>query len=142
MEATKIIVINGIKMEVDTRSATVRKVEGYRVGDPVKLLRKDYSGYAVKPGVIAGFEDFKNRPTIVIAYLDYSELKFESIYEGSEHEIISAGEADLDLNKDYIADKMAREIEKKEQEVKDLVAKREFFLKTFACLAPKAEASA
>lgn len=71
----KIIEINGIKMAIDERTATVQRVDTFKIGDPVKLLYKNYSSYEVKYGVIIGFDDFKNRPTMTIAYLDYTELK-------------------------------------------------------------------
>ena len=131
MDNNQIISINGIKMEVDARTATIRKVDTFKIGDPVKLLLKEYSGHAVKPGIIVAFDQFTKRPTITIAYLEYAELKFAALFEGCEHEIVAATGADLDLNKEYIVDKMDREIEKKEQEIRDVQAKKKFFLEAF-----------
>ena len=86
MESEKrIIEINGIKLEVDMRHA--KRVDQFRVGDKVKLMREEGYGdpktHKVHPGVIVGFEPFKELPTIIVAYLEisYSEaaLKFEYI---------------------------------------------------------------
>lgn len=127
----KIIEVNGLKLEIDARTAQVSKVETYKVGDSVKLLYKSYSGYEVKFGVIAGFEQFKARPTIVVAYIDYNELKFVSIHDGSEHEIIPVGEHDLTTERDWIEARMNDGIAKKELELTELKMKRDFFKKMF-----------
>lgn len=56
-----IVEINGIKMAIDERTATIQKVDTFKVGDPVKVLIKEYSSYNAKFGVIIGFDNFKNR---------------------------------------------------------------------------------
>lgn len=64
----RVIEINGVKLEVDMRYA--KRVDELRVGSKVKVLNKEYSSYKVYPGVIVGFEEFDNLPTIVVAYLE------------------------------------------------------------------------
>ena len=75
-EQTRIVEIGGIKVEVDLRNCKV--IENYKVGDQVKVLKKKYSdSYETFPGVIIGFDDFQNLPSILIACLkaDYSGQK-------------------------------------------------------------------
>ena len=74
----RVVEINGVKMEVDLRSATTQEVNTYKVGDQVKVLIKDYSSWKDYPGTIVGFDNFKQRPTIIIAYLERynSDIRF------------------------------------------------------------------
>lgn len=130
-ESKRIFEINGVKLEVDLRTAQVSKVDTYKVGDSVKLLFKQYSSFEVKYGVIAGFEQFKQRPTIVVAYLDYSELKFANIFDGCEHEIVPVGEHDLLSEREWIEFRVQDAITKKEIELSELKNKKSYFTKMF-----------
>ena len=49
MTDTTIIEINGLKLEIDLRSA--KRIDSFRVGDNVKILRKDYNSYKSCYGV-------------------------------------------------------------------------------------------
>lgn len=74
-ENKKIVEVNGIKMELDLRTAKVQTIDTFRVGDPVLLLIT--TGYGDKTstmydGVITGFGAFKENPTIMVSYLDTS----------------------------------------------------------------------
>ena len=73
METTKIIEVNGVKMELDARTAKVQEVQTFHVGDTVLLLvpGEMYEGKKTKalPGLIVDFANFKEKPTIVVAYL-------------------------------------------------------------------------
>lgn len=129
---TTIIEINGIKMEVDLRSA--KKIETYKIGDNVKVLVKDYNSYASYPGVIIGFDGFAQLPTITVCYLKTgynAEVKF--VYVNSETkdiEIVHMTEADrMELN--LAPEQLDREILKKEAEIADLKAKKCYFLENF-----------
>lgn len=128
---SKIIEINGIKMAIDERTAKVQKVDTFKVGDPVKLLYKDYNSYSVKFGVIIGFDDFKSRPTISVAYLDYSELKYIYISQGSENEILAVESHDLVMEKTWILDKMKQRVLNKERELEDEKSKMQNFINMF-----------
>ena len=84
---TRIVEIDGIKLEIDLRTA--KKIEHFRVGDNVRVLVKGYSDtYKVHAGVIVGFDGFEKLPTICIAYLEVgynsAEIKFAYINAGSE----------------------------------------------------------
>lgn len=127
----KIIEINGIKMEIDARTATVKKVDTFKVGDPVKILLKTYSSFEVKFGVIVGFEEFKQRPTITVAYLDYTSIKYIYIHTGTEHEMVAVQEHDLVMEKTWVLDRMKDSIAKKEQELQEEKNKRDLFVKHF-----------
>lgn len=125
------IEINGIKMEVDARTATIRKIDSFKIGDPVKLLLKTYNGFDVKYAVIIGFDEFKTRPTITLAYLEHVELKYAQIYKGCENEITPVQSHDLVMEKTWIIDRMKDQIVRKEQELAETKSKLEHFQKFF-----------
>ena len=136
-EETTTIEINGVKLEVDLRNAT--RVETLRVGTRVKVLKKNYSSYAVLHGVIIGFEPFKKLPTIIVAAasVEYDKAKIEFIYYNSESvdiEIVVALDNDTSaLDKNDFLEQVDREITKKSAEIKEMKLRKEFFLKQFEC---------
>ena len=131
---TQVIEVNGIKMEVDLRQAT--RIDTFKVGDRVKILVKDYST-KVYHGVVAGFDAFKDMPTIIVAYLDvdYSaaELKFAYVNtkNAEKFEIVADRDDAIPVEKADILRKFDREIEKKRAEIDDIDMKRSYFLKMF-----------
>lgn len=133
---TTIIEVNGVKLEVDLRSA--KRIDELKVGSRVKCLEKSsYSGMKTYPGVIVGFEPFPSLPTIVVAYLDIGYgtpgLKFKTFNaETKDFEVV----ADLDNNaleidRDEALAHFTREAEKKRLELREIEQKREFFLAHF-----------
>ena len=133
MEKT-IIEINGIKMEVDLRNAKV--IDNYKVGDTVKVLVKSYSGYTSHVGMIVGFDEFKQLPTIVVAYLniEYSTSAITFVYINSETkdtEICKINDWDIPYSKQTILDRMNAEIAKKEADVLEANRKKQVFLSMF-----------
>ena len=133
MEKT-IIEIKGVKMEVDLREATT--VESYKVGQNVKVLVKSYSSYTSYPGVIVGFDAFKELPTIVIAYaeINYSEADVKFVYfnkESKDVEICPMDGEDKTINKARAIEMLEGKINKAKETVVDLIAKRDYFLKYF-----------
>lgn len=136
MESSKRIVdINGVKMEIDF--STARRIDEFRVGDNVKVLRKEYDSYQVYSGVIVEFVNFKSRPTIVIAIFkdDYSGATIEFLYyheETTEFEITPAGEHELLLEKSRLVDKFNDQIASRKAEIDELQSKRDYFIKHFA----------
>ena len=133
MSDTTIIEVNGIKMEVDLRTA--KKVDHYRVGDPIKVLIKEYDEYIVYSGVIAGFEAFEQRPTIIVAYIKTGYdggLRFKYIHADSKDvEITTSDDNYMPIEKADVLEKMDTEIEKKQSEVKDLQQKKAYFIDRF-----------
>jgi hypothetical protein len=139
-QTKKIIEINGVKMEVDFRTADVTNIESFKVGDQVRVLRTD-RGYndSVKhtthSGVIVGFDDFKNLPTILVAYIDvdyHTELKYASINAASaDFEIIKTNSQLMPIDKQRVVDKMDREIESCEGKLREARLKKEYFTQYF-----------
>ena len=136
-EQTVMVEINGVKMEIDTRRA--RRIETLRVGSRVKVLVKQYGdSFKVHPGVIVGFDEFKELPTITVCYLDIdytnAALKFLAYNAKSKDiEIVASNDADdLDLSKSDVLAKIDKEIAKKKLEQEELQQHRAFFLSRFA----------
>lgn len=133
----RIVEISGIKLEIDERTA--RTVEQYRVGDKVKVLVKSYGeSYKIHPGVILGFSDFKNLPSIEIMYLESDAwnsdvFKFITINAANkDSEIAPFNELEARLDKDAIVEKIDRAITKMENELGELRSKRHYFIERFA----------
>lgn len=130
----RIVEIEGVKVEVDLRTA--KTVENYKVGDAVKVLVKSYGdSYTSHPGVIAGFDEFKNLPTLVIAYLEGAYepvLKFTYLNKASTNiEICPMTQVEMFFNKASATDYFDAGIQKKKEELADLERKRIFFLGNF-----------
>lgn len=141
MDSKAIIEVNGVKMEVDLRTA--RRVDELRVGDRVKVLTKGYSDYKVHAGTIVGFEPFQNLPTIIVAYVDrdYATVGVKFVYFNSqtkETEIVKAIDDDqLDIDKCGVLQAFDRDIQKKRDEVADIEAKKAYFLANFKAYWPE-----
>lgn len=138
MEETKRIVeIDGVKVEVDLRTA--KRIDCFRVGDNVKILDKESSDYKVKPGIITDFAEFQELPTIVIAvfeegsYWDKPSIKFfhYNAKTADKIEIVPATEDEIKLSKDGVIEKFEREIQKKKNEYTDLQNQLDYFKRHF-----------
>lgn len=141
MPDTKIIEINGIKVEVDLRSARV--ITAYKVGDRVKLLRKKYDGYESLPAVIVGFDAFENLPTLVVASFEVSwgsDPKIEFHYinaQTKEKELAPAIDDELPMSRQDALDQFDRCIDVKLREVEALREKRAYFERRFGQVAER-----
>lgn len=138
MEERRIVEIDGVKIEVDLRTA--KRIDTFKVGDNVKVLCKNTSEYKVKPGIITDFANFKEKPVIVVAVLNEGTywnsnptIEFIHIYEGMEdkYEIVYTSDEDLRLTKDGVIEKFEREIAKKKNEAQDLENQLNYFIKHF-----------
>jgi hypothetical protein len=137
METTekRIVEINGIKMEVDLRDCKV--IEQYRVGDNIKVLIKEYSNdYRSYVGTIIGFDNFKETPTVVIAYLktEYSSAEIKYLYfnkETKEAEITYLNNWDIPLSKSDVLKKFDSTIEIKKREIEETQNKKKLFEQLF-----------
>lgn len=130
----RIIEINGVKLEVDL--STAKRVDEFRVGDPVKVLIKEYNDqYKVYSGVIVGFENFKNRPTITVAYLkvsyDTAEIEFLYYHENCNSEICHTSYQELPINRSAVLEKLNSEMDKKYEDIRQLKLKKQFFISNF-----------
>ena len=139
----RIVEIDGVKVEVDLRQAKV--VDAYRVGMNVKVLKKRYDGYESLPGVIVGFDDFTNLPTIVVAILECSwgaDPKIEFVYfnaKSKELELAPAIADEFPVTREEALKHFDRAIGKHEAEIRALQEKREYFLRRFGLAAEKQE---
>lgn len=134
-----IIEINGVKMEVDLRHATVIH-ENLKVGSKVKLLEKnDYGSPTVHTGVIVGFEPFQSFPTIIVAYIKtgYSSDGLLFAYVNSSEaatkkwEMVPSYDDELPIRKADVLAHFDRESNKKRAELDDIESKRDYFLRYF-----------
>lgn len=134
-EHTRIIEVNGVKLEIDLRTA--KRVDELKVGSRVKVLRKVYNDYKVQSGVIVGFEAFEKLPTIIVAYLkdEYNDKGIEFIYynaKSTDTEIVASSELDqLSIGEASVLQYFENEITKRQREIDDLQSKKDFFLKSF-----------
>lgn len=131
---SKIIEINGVKFEVDARTATLRQLSTVSIGAKVKVLKDDKVHY----GVVIGFEPFVENPVVIVAYIGseyYSsspDIRFLYYSSKSKEQIVvSSEDDDVGFEKEDIIRKIEREINKKEQEIKDLEDKKNYFLRNF-----------
>src|SRR5574340_1255485 len=135
MEQKQIIEINGVKLEVDLRYA--KRIEELHIGSRVKCLVKQYQDYAVYPGVIVGFEPFKNLPSIVVAYLksnyNSAEIQFVSFNaETKDFEIVAdLNDNTLEVDRSDLIGKFNMEIAKKQAEIDEIERRKAFFLNNF-----------
>lgn len=132
----RIIEISGVKLELDERTGTLKNVDTYKVGDNVKLLKKQYDQYKSLPAVIVGFDDFPNQPTIVVAYLEagYNKEGIQFAYvneKNKDFELCPMGDYEMVINKNIILAAIDDNILRKEREIAELKMQREYFLATF-----------
>lgn len=131
-----IIEINGIKLEVDLRTA--KRIDQLSIGSRVKCLVKGYGNeFSTCAGVIVGFEPFPTKPSVIVAYLttDYStaSLVFKTFNaDTKDFEVV----ADLDNNalevdRATVLQKFDREIAKMQIELEEVQARKDFFIKHF-----------
>ena len=139
MSDNKIIEVGGVKLEVDLRTA--KTIECYKVGDAVRVLVKKYQDtYESYSEVIIGFDAFKARPTIVVAYIEASyntaDVKIANINSGSEDIEIApaAGESFILSEKSRVEDLLDRGILSAENKLEEERAKKAYFQKYFGLL--------
>ena len=135
-ENKRIVEINGIKLEVDLRSA--RRIDEFRVGDNVKVLDSRNGKNLVRSGVITDFANFKELPTLIVAMYcppDYwSKPSVEFLYYNSQTEdveIVGVSAEEVIVSRETVVQKFDDEIAKKRDELNDLIIKRDTFVKYF-----------
>lgn len=132
-EDKRIVEINGIKIEVDLRTA--KRVDCYKVGDRVKVLTKRYGdAWDVQYGVIVAFDEFVALPSITVCYIDsgyVGDMKFACINSQSKDIEIAPCNDDVLIEKAEILRRFDAQIEAKQAEIRDLQSKRNYFLARF-----------
>jgi hypothetical protein len=137
-ENKRIVEIDGVKLEVDLRSAKV--IDHYKIGDPVRVLHpsSQYSKNSIKAGVIVGFCEFEKNPAIEILELDenYNGVGFSlvTIVSGEENPIQIAPYDRYSglVSQSDIVTRFDRKIQEKELELADLKLKKDYFINDFA----------
>lgn len=136
MEEKKIIEINGVKLEVDLRSA--RRIDEFKVGDTVKVLDNRNDKNEMRTGVITDFANFKDLPTIMVAiykagsFWEKPSIEFIPYNADTEGiEIVGVSAEEVIVSRDTIVQKFDDEIIKKRDELNDLIIKRDTFVKYF-----------
>lgn len=137
-QTTRIIEINGVKMEVDLRQA--KKIDVFKVGDPVKVLRirgDSYNSTQIYPGVIVGFAEFSKSPAIEIMVLkeDYNGVTFDFITitqeDKEDFEIIHYNNCERLFTQSSVIGKFDKQIEKKKIELMELERKKKYYIEDF-----------
>ena len=135
-ENKKIIEINGVRLEVDFRSA--RRIDEFKVGDSVKVLDNRNDKNMVRSGVITDFANFKELPTIMVAmytppdYWSKPSIEFIPYNANTENiEIVAVSAEEIIVSRETIVQKFDDEIAKKRDELNDLIIKRDTFVKYF-----------
>lgn len=140
MSEKTIIEINGVKMEVDMRHATIVH-ENIQVGSKVKLLAKaGYNGPEVYPGVVVGFENFATLPTIIVAYVKTGygqespiQLAHVNASKASieKWEMVPAHDDDVPVRKQDVLAQFDRDLSKARAQIEDIEQRRAYFLRHF-----------
>jgi hypothetical protein len=138
VENKRIVEINGVKVEVDLRTAKV--IDFFKVGDPVRVFhpKNDYSNAEIHPGVIVGFCRFSENPAIEIMELksDYYGISFEIVViaEGINNNLQIAAYDKYEglISQADVVTKFDRLIQQKELELSDLKLKKKYFIDDFA----------
>lgn len=129
----RIVEIGGVKVEYDLRTA--KQVDTFKVGDPVKLLVKEYDSHKVKYGVIIDFANFTELPSIVVAYLDgwsNDHIKFEHVNADSKDiQIAPCSEDEISIDKHGIESNIDKKIAELKGEIRDLEENKRIFRKRF-----------
>ena len=135
-EDKRIIEINGVKLEVDMRSA--RRIDQFKVGDNVRILDRRDNKNEMRSGVITDFANFKELPTIVVAmykaptYWDRPSIEFITFNSETEDiEIVGTSAEEIIVSRETVVQKFDDEIAKKRDELNDLIVKRDTFVKYF-----------
>lgn len=135
-DATKVIEINGLQIEVDG-SAEVT-AGPFKIGDPVKVLHKGSTNTEPKimPGVIIGFGGFLTLPSIEVMVLgeEYTWPAFRFIVineKTKDFEIVRCTRYEQVLGCSKIVERLERDIAKRELELLDLKNKKIFFASNF-----------
>jgi len=137
-ENKRIVEINGVKLEVDLRTAKV--IDTFKVGDPVRVYhpKKDYSNAEINVGVIVGFCEFSKNPAIEVMELkqSYSGIVFETVIISEEIDngvqIAAYSKYEGLISNADVVTKFDRLIQQKELELSDLKLKKKYFIDDFA----------
>jgi hypothetical protein len=136
-ENKRIVEVDGVKLEVDLRTAKV--IDHYKIGDPVRVLHPGEGyGSGIKAGVIVAFCEFEKNPAIEILELDtdYSGTTFRTVTivsgQGNKVQIAPYSKYEGLISQADVVTRFDRDIQKKELELADLKLKKKYFIDDFA----------
>lgn len=135
MSETKIVDIKGVKIQIEAPQAKI--IENYRIGDTIKILIKEYSdSWTSYPGIIVGFDDFDELPTIIICYISnyYStpEIKTAYFHEKCDKiEITKCCAYELSFDYEAILDALNNDLKEKQIKAEEVKAKINYFMRHF-----------
>lgn len=129
--------IQGTHFEV-SRAPDVPAEKFIRIGDRCKIMKKGYDKWNSYPGVVVSFDNFKDLPTINIVYVDvsYSACNLMMVAYNDEAKDIKVvflpdDSKELDIDRAATIDRFNNEIEKKKNELAELIYKKTYFEKNF-----------
>lgn len=131
--------LNGMNFEFEK---ILKETYKFKIGDKVKVLKKEFSNYEIKFGMIVGFDDFDGDFVVTVAYINDSyskcELKIEYITKDSDIKLLPYNE-ELDFKKEYVIDKFDKMIDEKQKEIEKIKYEKEIFIKQFGKYIEKEE---
>lgn len=128
----RIIEINGVKLEIDLRTA--KRIDCYHVGDSVKVLIKQYSDqYASYPAVIVGLTEYKERPCIELLYVKGDgDVAFLALNKDSKDiEIAPFNEYEYAFEREAVHQKLDEAVARADEAARSARSKRDAFQKFF-----------
>ena len=126
--------INGVTVEFDEKLIIKQEL---RVGDPVQLLKKEYSSFKLYKGVVTQILPFNDTPAIEVMYIEesYSDfsVKFAVVTNGQEDglKIIRTEDEFLPFTKDRAIDILDSKIRDAKNELRKAQDKKEYFLRYY-----------
>lgn len=131
----ELVEIKGYRIQPVAGQESFSSTYIYKVGDRVKLLKKEYSTSVVYDGVIIGFYLFNDMPSIEVCWIkneyNKAELNFEIINDQVEGvEIVPSGHS-IPIDSTKVVEALDREIGAKEDDIRALKDKKAFFLDRF-----------
>ena len=129
----RIIEIDGMKVEIDMETA--RRIDTFHIGDNVRVLDKTSANIVVRCGIITAFNAFKDDPCITVAvfkdgdYWSPPSIDFIYIHSGMDekYEIVLASDDEIRVSGEGVVERFDSVIWKKQKELDDLKAKKEYF---------------
>ncbi|MCK4258779.1 MAG: hypothetical protein KAX49_07360 [Halanaerobiales bacterium] len=123
--------LNGMKFEIEHN---VKQIHTFKVGEKIKVLKKDYSSYGIHLGMITNYDNFNGEDVVTIVYIEKgyndAKIKIEYLTKDSEIKLLPYDE-EIDFEKDKILDAFDEKIKEKEAETKKIKLEKEYFIKKF-----------
>lgn len=137
MSEVQTYLIQGTHFEI-SRAPNQPTEKFVRIGDRVKVMKKQYDGWKTFPGIIVSFDDFKDMPTFNIVYVEasYSSCNLHSVAFNEESKDIKVSfladdSKEIDIDRTGMIKYFERAIEAKKNELSDLMYKMSYFEKNF-----------